>query len=117
MEGQTVDTGQKERLMVHLDVCGAAYDAKALVPGPRKGSLVSLQVFCTPEFQIIPNDMSGLEHKCLLLGYLRGGNSVSLQPKSTRHFRCYHRQDNSVLEVSPLATYVDRNKHLMRIEP
>jgi hypothetical protein len=33
---------------------------------------------------------------------------IVLQPRSIHHFRCYHRDDTSSIEVTPLATFIER---------
>lgn len=107
--------GAVERRMVHLDICGAAYDDKAFQV--YNGSLVSLQMFCTPDYEIIPAFLvrPDLRHKFILRSRTRAKISkdsnriVSLQPWSVRHFRCYHLNDSSGVEVTTLPTYIDRN--------
>ena len=123
-------TATKSYEMVHLDICGAAYDAKALEmtkmrPG-GSSTLVPLQVFCTPEYCLVPNDDKDLGHKFVMKAFLskrcQGSDKqwgvigdaavlrdrIALQPKSIRHFRCYHRNDTSSIEVTPLATFIER---------
>mmetsp|Transcript_16494 Transcript_16494/g.24154 ORF Transcript_16494/g.24154 Transcript_16494/m.24154 type:complete len:474 (+) Transcript_16494:242-1663(+) len=119
---EEIMNGKKRYYMVHLDVCGAAYDRKALVQAPsgRSETLISLQTFETPEYEMIPNSDDNLQHKLVMKAFtskrtdnssLRGGNTrIALQPKSIRHFRCYHNDDTSSIEVTPLATYLERNQ-------
>jgi hypothetical protein len=138
------DFGAKEWMMVHLDVCGAAYDETALVSsqngvggggggdgghGNGHGSLldpellVPLKVFCTPEYEMMANLEPELKHKLILKPFISERNaesiqdehstnagtlSISLQPKSNRYFRMYHKDDTSSIEVTPLSTYLDR---------
>ena len=120
----------KDYTMVHLDLCGAAYDRAALVKVPDTSDdeehLVSLKVFTTPEYQMIPasaatfDDKVNLRHKMVLTPSLsnraRAGDegslavkAIVLQPKSNRYFHCYHGQKASV-EATPLATFVERWK-------
>eukprot|EP00592_Proboscia_alata_P015352 CAMPEP_0194393992 /NCGR_PEP_ID=MMETSP0174-20130528/123606_1 /TAXON_ID=216777 /ORGANISM="Proboscia alata, Strain PI-D3" /LENGTH=592 /DNA_ID=CAMNT_0039189739 /DNA_START=107 /DNA_END=1885 /DNA_ORIENTATION=- len=107
--------GKKEWIMVHLDICGSAYDSAALVPSKEtnKDSLVPLKVFCTPEYVMIPNSDPKLKHKLELKPLISERNqgtetlSIALQPKSNRYFRCYHKDDTSFIGVTPIATYVE----------
>jgi hypothetical protein len=109
--------GIKEYRMVHLDICGAAYDASALAE--TDDNLVSLQTFITPEYQLIPSSDKDTPHKLVMMAFttercdFKGcGNMktpVVLQPKSIRHFRCYHKNDTSTIMATPLATFVERN--------
>lgn len=106
--------------MVHLDVCGAAYDESALAKVPGSDSFVSLKVFSTPEYALRPNDAPGCSHKLIMLPTLRPSadrqNSLFLQPKSVRHFRCYHTErpipgmSPPAIEVTPLQTFLQRNE-------
>jgi hypothetical protein len=49
--------------MLHLDICGAAYDPKALVKTPDSaGTLVSPKSFVTPGYEMIPNIDGPLAH-------------------------------------------------------
>ena len=108
--------GNKEYNMVHLDICGAVVKA----PGSSGDELVSLQTFSTPEYSMVPNSDKNMRHKLVMKAFtsersnqIRGhGNQhtlIVLQPKSVRHFRCYHKDDTSTIEVTPLATFVERN--------
>lgn len=109
--------GIKEYRMVHLDICGAAYDASALVK--TADNLVSLQTFITPEYQLMRCIDKANPHKLEMkafttqrCGFKGCGNMntpVVLQPKSIRHFRCYHNNDTSTVMATPLATFVERN--------
>jgi len=116
VEGQN-EFSMGERSMVHLDLCGAAYDANALVPGPTSGSLVPLQVFCTPEYLMIPNNDVELNHKFILQALVKDSDqctSVTLQPKSIRHFRVYHSEGRTPLEVTPLEVFLERNSKIRK---
>jgi hypothetical protein len=120
-------TREKEYTMVHLDLCGAAYDPSSLVMAPGSGTLVSLKVFTTPEYEMIPNTDPDMSHKLIMtptlssrvvgkeLGTATNWKGViSLQPKSLRHFRCYHKERSlgkvtaASIEVTPLATFIER---------
>jgi hypothetical protein len=106
--------GEKERKMVHLDLCGAAYDPSSLVRAPRSETMVSLKVFTTPEYLIRPNLDPELSHKLILTPVLGESNNISLLPKSVRHFRCYHKERKKVnvtaasIEVTPLGEFIER---------
>ena len=111
--------GEKNYYMVHLDMCGAAYVGNtALVEAPNGGNMTSLQVFSTPEYEMIPNISGPLKHKlamkaitskrCYSTIIQGGAGKVVLQPKSIRHFRCYHKNDTSSIEVTPLLTYLEQ---------
>lgn len=90
--------GIQKRLMVHINVCGAAYDDAGL--RLQGGSLVSLQVFTTPEFSLIPGeeylvvteeDVSKMFFMTSKLAQGYGDSQLnSMQPKSVRHFHCCH---------------------------
>lgn len=117
-ETKSVITGEKEYHMIHLDICGAAYDPKALVKAPGTDALVSLQTFTTLEYDLRPSTDEGMQHKLSMTAvtsnrnntFLRGENGqVVLQPKSIRHFRCYHKNDSSQIEATPVQTYLERN--------
>ncbi|KAL7545435.1 hypothetical protein ACHAWF_008784 [Thalassiosira exigua] len=96
--------------MVHIDVCGAAYDPAALVSTGE--TFVSLKVFSTQEYDLVPNTDPGMEHKLIMLPNLSKraagemNNLISLQPKSVRHFHCHHSE--GAVEVTPLETYIER---------
>lgn len=110
VEGQGEDE-QNERSMVHIDLCGAAYNENALVSAPSNTSLVPLQIFCTPEYAMIPNQNVELDHKLILLASVKEDNPnprVTLQPESIRHFRVYHEEGRYPLEVTPLETFLER---------
>lgn len=118
VEGSSETTGFKDYYMVHLDVCGAAYDSNALVKAPESDMLVSLQSFVTPEYEMIPYCDGALAHKLSMKAMTsqRVFNPVPgafprvvLQPKNIRHFRCYHKNDTSSIEATPLVTYLERN--------
>lgn len=111
-------TGEKAYTMIHLDLCGAAYDPSSLVTAPTSKALVSLKVFTTPEYDMVPNPE--LSHKLFMTPTLSkraaGGRSrppISLQPKSLRHFRCYHMERKKVnvaaasIEVTPLEKFIE----------
>ena len=111
--------GKKDYYMVHLDVCGAAYDQKALVAVPDDtNTLVSLQTFITPEYAMIPNSDEHMKHKLVMKAMTSKRDNIfhgrkgrnALEPKSNRYFRCYHKDDTSSIEVTPLATYLERNQ-------
>lgn len=119
VEKDSILTGGKCCYMVHLDVCGAAYDTKALVKAPNTNTIVSLQAFHTPHYEMTPNSDENMTHKLLMRSMtskrdessVMGGNGrIALQPKSIRHFRCYHKNDTSSIEVTPVVTYLERNQ-------
>lgn len=102
--------GNKTYDMVHLDMCGAAYNEKAFVEAPG-GRIVSLETFITPEYVMTPNSDKRLKHKLVMKATTssRCHSRVTLQPKSIRHFRCYHKHDTSSIEVTPLDAFLERN--------
>ena len=108
-------SGKKEYQMAHLDICGAAYDLKALVKAPGTSELVSLKTFTTVEYDLRPSCDEDMQHKLSMTAVtnntlLRSENGqVVLQPKSIRHFRCYHKNDSSHIEATPVQTYLERN--------
>jgi len=121
VEGQDTSHSEKQHTMVHLDVCGAAYDESALSKVPGNDSLVSLKVFSTPEYELRPHMAPGLSHKLVMLPTLRPSTDrqrgrMSHQPKSLRYFRCYHAKRPSpeispaAIEVTPLQTFLKRNE-------
>ena len=106
-----------ERRMVHLDVCGAAYDDTAF--RMHEGAPVSLQVFATSEYDLVPAKMFGksiggedLSHKFVMTSSTTGpGNRkyCSLHPLSVRHLRCFHWKEKVGVEVTPVDTFIKRN--------
>ena len=132
VEGVSEVTGaKKEWTMVHLDICGVLYDETALVSS-KDGTdcsghdldpelFVPLKVFATPEYEMVDSQNHAFPDKLVLKALLSARNqdvgpvqnpngtpSISLQPTSNRFFRCFHKDDTSSIEATPLATYLKR---------
>jgi hypothetical protein len=56
--------------MVHIDLCGASYDGSALEKARPEGKLVSLKVFCTPEYALVPIDDKALCQRFAMKAFL-----------------------------------------------
>ena len=97
-----------ERMHVHVDLCGPTYDRGAFVE--HKAFSTPLHVFSTPGYFIRPHPT--LAHKFVLTPELSAGDpentTISLQPMSIRHLRCFHRPDTSAVEITALDTILAR---------
>lgn len=124
-------SGVTQRSMVHIDVCGAAFDDLGFQL--LDGKLVSLHVFTTPEYVLLKNTSSSRDLKPEILSSRRfimhsgtrstvsGLNNIVYcpQPYSMRHLRCFLPQGGSSVASGPhidvfsLDTFVSRSTQFM----
>lgn len=95
--------------MVHIDICGAAYDGSGFAK-TRDGEIVSLLTFVTPNFRYSEHTEAGQALRFLFNGEARFGSEQDgikrSEYRNMRYLKVSHQEPLRGLELSTLKTYI-----------
>lgn len=108
-----VGTEMKDQRIVHADICGGAFDDRAI--RRQENCHISLDFFCTPRYYLVP--MEACFPTSQQQFFLQNepeekvgqhGSRIEPEPWHVRHMRCYHVPESPPVLVSALETFINK---------
>lgn len=104
---------RKDQQLVHADICGGAFDDRAI--RREENCHISLDLFCTPRYYLVP--MQACFPTSQQQFFLQNepeesvgqhGSRIEPEPWHVRHMRCYHVPESPPVMVSALETFLNK---------